>query len=109
MSAPTIRQSLSTVNARLGKTLYTPAARRSNANAAVLRGGRLLSSVKPTCATRNLWTLSGASPTRLITRNIGVNAPGAGSIRWKSGGEQRWRQWGFEDVCFTLHRITPSK
>lgn len=97
MSAPTFRQSLTTVNARLGKTLCAPAARRSNANAALLRG-QLSSSLRPTCTTRNLWTLSRAPSTRVAARDIGFSAQRAGSIRWKSGSEQRWRQWGFEDV-----------
>ena len=116
MYASTLRQSLATFNARLGKQAQTlpAAARRSGGDA--LRPGynnfssslrnrtaRAMTTMTAAMMMRGLWTSSRAIGVTPLSVRVGSNSQRAssGSVRWNSGkGEPSWRQWGFEDVCF---------
>jgi len=96
MSAPTLRRSVTTLNARLSKQAQTSSAQICRRSGSVLQNGTPFLVLKAVRAgQRSLWTSSRTS----LLAPLRPDFTSQEFIRRNSGkSEQGWKQWKFEDV-----------
>ncbi|EYE94424.1 rhodanese-like domain-containing protein [Aspergillus ruber CBS 135680] len=104
MSAPTLRRSFTTFNARLGKqTSSAQICRRSGS--ALQNGTTVLALRAARAGQRGLWTSSRTS----VVAPLCTSFTPQDFVRWNSGKSgQGWKQWKFEDINASLPADTPN-